>query len=123
MHLYHFTDRVHWDQILAAGRLDPNCSPWPDPLKVVSLSRSPEVGALPSSHWGLTIRIAVDVSEDDVTHWEVWNREHGSPGLMNPRLGGDPFEWWVSAVPIEHSRWLAVEQLSWSRVWPDKTEG
>ena len=120
MRLYPFTDPANWDQILASGRLDPESARWTDGTpRVVHLSRSEHVGALPGTHWGCAVRLLVDVDGDTVSSWIPWAAAHGASGLNYGGHGGDSREWWVSAVPIPSERWIEVVRLEWPRIWPE----
>jgi hypothetical protein len=126
--LYHFTEPALWEQILADGGLDPGCAIWTDGPKVLHLSKSPHVGALPRSHWGLTVRMTLDVDDASVHSWGQWSAKNLDPvttaNLNDCALhGGDSREWWVSEHPIESGRWISVERCSWAPIWPTPAEG
>ncbi len=128
MLLYHFTEPLHWEQILNDGRLDPDRAIWTDSPKVLHLSKSPHLGALPRSHWGLTVRITMDVDAGSVQPWRQWADEnlaaHAARNLNDANLhGGDYREWWVSEVPIPSERWISAERCSWPQIWPHPDHG
>lgn len=129
MLLYHFTKSALWEQILSDGRLDPGRAIWEDAPKVLHLSTSPDLGALPRDLWNRDLRITVEVDRGSVSPWRAWSEHLPSnlavmvANLSDCKLhAGDSRAWWISEVPIPSGQWTRAERCAWTQLWPHPTE-
>jgi hypothetical protein len=118
--LYHFTSQIHWAAIQNAGSLktvESNISmllehAGPD---VVWLTSNPDPAAHKgwaglSFHDKTSVRITVNVPDDEVSHWPFWSRKHDIDEEWYDALAtaGNPEEWWVIERPVTQEEWQTV---------------
>lgn len=118
---YHFTSIEAWGAIRSSQIIEPR---WPadnldrpDRPRVVCLTTSAVVLALPGSHHDRGVRVEVSLPEDEVVSHTVWLRQWFTAAAasvlsnQSVNLGGDPDAWHVIARGIPSSEWRSVMNI------------